>query len=109
MEQTAYPDVYGLWTNKGGVGKTTLSYHMCNTYAELFPNKAVVAIDMCPQANLSSTLLTNVAGAKRCQSYSITLLHAHAWCSINAMASLLCSNRCPGAGYRLHLLQADST
>jgi cellulose biosynthesis protein BcsQ len=61
MEQ-AYPKVYGFWTKKGGVGKTTLSYHLCNTYAELFPDKFVVAIDMCPQANLSSTLLTNVAG-----------------------------------------------
>jgi hypothetical protein len=57
-----YPNVYGLWTNKGGVGKTTLSYHLATTYAKLFPNKVVVAIDMCPQANLSSTLLTNASG-----------------------------------------------
>lgn len=47
----AYPPVYGLWTNKGGVGKTTLTYHLATTYAELFPDKDVVVIDMCPQAN----------------------------------------------------------
>jgi cellulose biosynthesis protein BcsQ len=62
MADADYPNVYGLWTNKGGVGKTTLSYHLASTYAKLFPDKIVVAIDMCPQANLSSTLLTNEAG-----------------------------------------------
>ncbi|KAF6252278.1 P-loop containing nucleoside triphosphate hydrolase protein [Scenedesmus sp. NREL 46B-D3] len=61
MAVPAYPHVYGLWTNKGGVGKTTMSYHLASTYAELFPDKVVVAIDMCPQANLSSTLLTNAS------------------------------------------------
>jgi cellulose biosynthesis protein BcsQ len=59
----AYPTVYGLWTNKGGVGKTTLTYHLATSYAELFPDKIVVAIDMCPQSNLSSTLLTQTTGA----------------------------------------------
>jgi cellulose biosynthesis protein BcsQ len=58
----AYPTVYGLWTNKGGVGKTTLTYHLATNYAELFPEKTVVAIDMCPQSNLSATLLTQTTG-----------------------------------------------
>lgn len=54
--------VYGLHTNKGGVGKTTLTFHLSTTYAELFPDKIVVAIDMCPQSNLSATMLTNSTG-----------------------------------------------
>lgn len=61
----AYPTVYGFWTNKGGVGKTTLTFHMATTYAELFPDKEVVAIDMCPQSNLSATLLTNTQSHRR--------------------------------------------
>ncbi|KAL4429562.1 hypothetical protein ABPG77_008611 [Micractinium sp. CCAP 211/92] len=51
---------YGLWTNKGGVGKTTLTFHLATTYAHLFDNKRVIMIDMCPQANLSNTLLTHL-------------------------------------------------
>lgn len=58
--ESDYPTVYGLWTNQGGVGKTTLTFHLATTYAKLFPDKVVVAIDMCPQANLSNTLLTSV-------------------------------------------------
>ena len=59
MEST-YPTVYGLWTNKGGVGKTTLTVHMASMYAKLHPNKKVLVVDMCPQCNASSTLLTHV-------------------------------------------------
>jgi cellulose biosynthesis protein BcsQ len=62
MAASAYPNVYGLWSNMEVVGKTNLSYHLASTYAKLFPNKIVVAIDMCPQAYLSSTLLPNVSG-----------------------------------------------
>ncbi len=50
----------GLWTNKGGVGKTTLTFHLSTTYAHLNPSKRVVVFDVCPQANLSSTLLTSI-------------------------------------------------
>lgn len=57
-----YPPVYGFWNNKGGVGKTTLAFHVATSYAELFPEKAVLCIDMCPQANLSATLLTKTTG-----------------------------------------------
>jgi cellulose biosynthesis protein BcsQ len=39
----------GLWTNKGGVGKTTLTFHLASAYAVLNPTKRVVVIDMCPQ------------------------------------------------------------
>lgn len=51
----------GLWTNKGGVGKTTLNFHLSTAYAHLNPSTRVVVVDMCPQANLSSTLLTDVS------------------------------------------------
>lgn len=61
-----YPLVYGLWTNKGGVGKSTLGFHLACSYAELFPDKSVVCIDMCPQSNLSATLLTNTTGGFAC-------------------------------------------
>eukprot|EP00878_Enallax_costatus_P045373 GHUV01054598.1.p1 GENE.GHUV01054598.1~~GHUV01054598.1.p1 ORF type:complete len:109 (+),score=6.90 GHUV01054598.1:87-413(+) len=53
-----YPQVYGLWANEGGVGKTTLAFHLATTYAKLCPDKKVVVIDMSPQCHLSAALLT---------------------------------------------------
>ena len=53
---------YGLFTNKGGVGKTTLTFHLASLYAELNPDKRIVLVDMCPQANLSNTVLTSAEG-----------------------------------------------
>ncbi|PRW18346.1 ATPase [Chlorella sorokiniana] len=50
---------YGLWTNKGGVGKTTLTFHLSSLYAHLHPEQRVVLLDMCPQANLSHTVLNS--------------------------------------------------
>lgn len=50
-------ETFGLWTNKGGVGKTTLTFHLSSLYAHLYPEKRVVLLDMCPQANLSHTVL----------------------------------------------------
>lgn len=52
-------ETIGLWTNKGGVGKTTLTFHLSTAYAYLHPDKRVVVVDMCPQANLSNTMLTS--------------------------------------------------
>ena len=49
-----------FWTNKGGVGKTTLCFHSLVTYAELHPDKNVIVIDTDEQANLSQMLLTNL-------------------------------------------------
>ncbi|PSC71382.1 ATPase [Micractinium conductrix] len=51
-------EVFGCWTNKGGVGKTTLTFHLSALYAHLNPTKRVIIADMCPQANLSNTVLT---------------------------------------------------
>ncbi|EEF75161.1 ParA family protein [Phocaeicola coprophilus] len=50
-------DSYGLWNNKGGVGKSTITYHLATRYAEINPDKNVVVLDLCPQANSSMMLL----------------------------------------------------
>ena len=48
-----------FFNNKGGVGKTTLVYHLAWMYAELGVN--VVAADLDPQANLTSMFLSEPA------------------------------------------------
>ncbi len=45
------------WNNKGGTGKTSLAFQIICEYAHRFPVKRVLAIDVCPQANLSELLL----------------------------------------------------
>lgn len=49
--------VYGYWNNKGGTGKTSLCFQSLATYAHQRPQERVLAIDVCPQANLSELLL----------------------------------------------------
>lgn len=48
---------YAFWNNKGGTGKTSLAFHVICRYAEQHPEKKVLAIDVCPQANLSELFL----------------------------------------------------
>lgn len=48
---------YAFWNNKGGTGKTSLAFQSIIGYAEKHPKKRVLAIDVCPQANLSELLL----------------------------------------------------
>ncbi|RKG66720.1 ParA family protein [Corallococcus sp. CA054B] len=48
---------YAVWNNKGGVGKTFVTFVVAAEYAEQHPDKIVVVIDMCPQANVSEILL----------------------------------------------------
>lgn len=48
---------YALWNNKGGVGKSTISFHLSMRYAETHPDAKVLVIDLCPQANSSMMLL----------------------------------------------------
>lgn len=48
---------YAVWNNKGGVGKTFVSFIMASAYAAAHPDRTVVVIDMCPQANVSEILL----------------------------------------------------
>lgn len=48
---------YAIWNNKGGVGKTFLSFILSTEYAIKNQNKKIIVVDMCPQANLSEILL----------------------------------------------------
>ena len=54
--------IYGTWNNKGGTGKTTLSFQMICYYANNHPSKKILAFDVCPQANLSELLLGGLEG-----------------------------------------------
>jgi chromosome partitioning protein len=48
---------YSIWNNKGGVGKSYLSFQIASEYARTHPTQKILVIDMCPQANASSMLL----------------------------------------------------
>lgn len=48
---------YAVWNNKGGVGKTFLTYNLAVEYAAAHPDEDVVVIDACPQANVSEIIL----------------------------------------------------
>ena len=48
---------YVIWNNKGGVGKSTITFHIASVYAEKNPDRDIVVIDMCPQANVSIMLM----------------------------------------------------
>ncbi len=48
---------YAVWNNKGGVGKSTITFHLASRYAEQNPDKHVLVIDLCPQSNSSMMLL----------------------------------------------------
>lgn len=49
--------IYAIWNNKGGVGKSYLSFQLAAEFARQNPNKKVLVVDLCPQANASSMLL----------------------------------------------------
>lgn len=48
---------YAFWNNKGGVGKSFLCFISACEYAYRHRDTDVYVIDLCPQANLSETLL----------------------------------------------------
>ena len=50
---------YAFWNNKGGVGKSFLGFVAATEYAYSYPDTDVYVIDLCPQANISETLLIN--------------------------------------------------
>lgn len=56
---------YVMWNNKGGVGKSTITFHIASVYAENNPDKDIIVVDMCPQANSSSMLM---GGGKQSES-----------------------------------------
>lgn len=49
--------IYAVWNNKGGVGKSYLTFQLASEYARQNRDKKVLVIDLCPQANSSSMLL----------------------------------------------------
>lgn len=56
---------FAIWNNKGGVGKTFLSFVLGTEVARCNQNYNVLIVDMCPQANLSEIILGgNGKGAK---------------------------------------------
>lgn len=60
---------YAVWNNKGGVGKSFLSFILGTEVANRKPEEKVILVDMCPQANLSEIVLGgNGKGADRLQS-----------------------------------------
>lgn len=50
-------NAYVVWNNKGGVGKSTITFNLAARYAELHPDHHVLILDLCPQANVTMTLL----------------------------------------------------
>jgi len=58
--------VYAIWNNKGGVGKSYLTFQIATEYAKTHPDQRVLVVDLCPQANASSMLLGGIVeGEKR--------------------------------------------
>jgi chromosome partitioning protein len=49
--------VYALWNNKGGVGKSYLTFQIASEYARTHRDQNVLVIDMCPQSNSSIMFL----------------------------------------------------
>lgn len=49
--------IYAIWNNKGGVGKSYLTFQIASEFARQNPLRKVLVIDLCPQANSSSMLL----------------------------------------------------
>ncbi|NIZ19860.1 ParA family protein [Entomospira culicis] len=53
---------YTLWNNKGGVGKSLLTFILATEYARMHPAESVLVIDMCPQSDISQLLLGGTKG-----------------------------------------------
>jgi cellulose biosynthesis protein BcsQ len=48
---------YVFWNNKGGTGKTSLAFQAICRYANKHAGERILAVDVCPQANLSELFL----------------------------------------------------
>lgn len=55
---------YAVWNNKGGVGKSYLTFQIACEYARTHPNQRILVIDVCPQANASSMFLGGMQGGE---------------------------------------------
>lgn len=56
---------YVIWNNKGGVGKSYLTFQIACEYARTHPQKRVLVIDLCPQANASGMLLGGIEAGEK--------------------------------------------
>jgi cellulose biosynthesis protein BcsQ len=57
---------YAFWNNKGGTGKTSLAFQGICRYAERNPTARILAVDVCPQANMSELFLGGlISGGSR--------------------------------------------
>ncbi len=56
--------IYAIWNNKGGVGKSYLSFQIASEYARTHPLEKVLVVDLCPQANASGMLLGGMAAGE---------------------------------------------
>ncbi|MGN2406473.1 ParA family protein [Pseudomonas viridiflava] len=66
---------YAVWNNKGGTGKTSLTFQAVIRFAEMNPEKKVLVVDMCPQANLSELFLgglSNDGSSKLLERHGLT-------------------------------------
>ena len=66
--------VLGYWNNKGGTGKTSLAFQSVCAFAAQDPNRRILIVDMCPQANLSELLL---GGQENNGGHNLLALHGH--------------------------------
>jgi len=57
--------VYALWNNKGGVGKSYLTFQLASEYARTHSERKILVIDLCPQANASGMLLGGMVNGER--------------------------------------------
>lgn len=57
--------IYAIWNNKGGVGKSYLTFQIASEYARTHPNEKVLVVDLCPQANASGMLLGGMENGER--------------------------------------------
>jgi hypothetical protein len=72
IDRENYMLTYAMWNNKGGTGKTSLTFQAVCRYAELNPDKKILVVDICPQANLSELMLGGQAN-----NGSVNLLQRH--------------------------------
>lgn len=56
--------IYAIWNNKGGVGKSYLSFQIASEFACQNPDTMVLVVDLCPQANSSSMLLGGLSSGE---------------------------------------------
>jgi chromosome partitioning protein len=54
---------YAFWNNKGGVGKSFLTFSLACEYAILHPDEDVLVLDLCPQANITEMLFGGTESA----------------------------------------------